>query len=688
MGEAIGPFKIILAELVASSGADTLGNPARDAVQAEVARLFDVDLDVASSVVSAMPIIVLDGLDGRTAGIVRERLQALARLGCRVVTSDEHSDTIPRVNWPELPPIARVEPEEPTTARPAPGSASASVEVAPAANGAALRCPSCGDAFHLVPANGAPPPSSGPAPGPASRPPAQKAPDDPLRVPLDDDADWLDPPSQQGPVESASRPAAERAPASRPAPAPPPPPPEADKDSDSGVLRVAFTNDDFDPGGGLDDASASADVGGPPEEPSASAAGAALIEDSRSSAGVQFEDFDESDILSESGRLAGMDSAFDEAGGSEDMSASASDILSVPPPHRRDEQESSAQLGKPDFQSDLDLLDDGDGLDDFDDIKIDDESSHQAPPPKARPRAEPARASAGDDPDLEDVLNMFGPEDADPLDDGHGLDPEPLDLTPSDKRERPTSGRAPFDDEVSDILEPLNPDEAARIVKSKRRSGVGDLDELDEPSGLEPLDPSEAFEILSAGNGSKKGKGKKDRKAKRARGAPFSASDEDVSPFEDASPGSGRSKKASGRRKSATDPFARARGRSGAREEPSTPKSSGRRSGGSGKTKKRPSGRRAAASGKRASKRATLAPTYSEGNHGLVLSRISNPDKKEQAAELIAEVKGCSMDDARRLTDRTIIPVLKGVSRELAEHHLARFRDAEISGRVTTRQRA
>ena len=46
-----------------------------------------------------------------------------------------------------------------------------------------------------------------------------------------------------------------------------------------------------------------------------------------------------------------------------------------------------------------------------------------------------------------------------------------------------------------------------------------------------------------------------------------------------------------------------------------------------------------------------------------------------------------SIDEATRLTDRTIIPVLKGVSREVAEYHLDRFKDADIAGRVTTRQR-
>ena len=59
----------------------------------------------------------------------------------------------------------------------------------------------------------------------------------------------------------------------------------------------------------------------------------------------------------------------------------------------------------------------------------------------------------------------------------------------------------------------------------------------------------------------------------------------------------------------------------------------------------------------------------------------------EDTLEIIAEVKSCNLDEARRLTDRTIIPVLKGVSREVAEFHLEKFKRVKIAGRVTTRQR-
>ena len=103
-----GPFKIILTELEAPA-ADVLGNPAMDQSVAELARLFNLDDGMAQSIVGAMPIIVLDGLSARAAGVVRERLAALARAGCRVTTTDDPSETIPRVNWPETPAIALVD---------------------------------------------------------------------------------------------------------------------------------------------------------------------------------------------------------------------------------------------------------------------------------------------------------------------------------------------------------------------------------------------------------------------------------------------------------------------------------------------------------------------------------------------------------------------------------------------------
>lgn len=75
-----------------------------------------------------------------------------------------------------------------------------------------------------------------------------------------------------------------------------------------------------------------------------------------------------------------------------------------------------------------------------------------------------------------------------------------------------------------------------------------------------------------------------------------------------------------------------------------------------------------------------------ESIHGLVLSKISSDAKKRKAASLIATIKDISEDEALKLTDRTIIPVLRGVSRDYAEECLGKFKVANISGRVTTRR--
>jgi hypothetical protein len=81
------------------------------------------------------------------------------------------------------------------------------------------------------------------------------------------------------------------------------------------------------------------------------------------------------------------------------------------------------------------------------------------------------------------------------------------------------------------------------------------------------------------------------------------------------------------------------------------------------------------------------APAKTEpGEYGLVLSRINNDTKRQQAAALISQIQGSLLDEALRLTERTIIPVLKGVSKELAEHHLEQFKSKKIAGRVTKRR--
>ena len=207
----------------------------------------------------------------------------------------------------------------------------------------------------------------------------------------------------------------------------------------------------------------------------------------------------------------------------------------------------------------------------------------------------------------------------------------------------------------------------------------------DDPSSLEPLDPDEAKALL-------------------ASEPTLDESDDDL--FGDGPP-----------RRKQTDPFARtrkrkeepSRGRSRKRkeepsrgrgskrkEEPSRGRGSSRKRkeepsrGRSGRSRTRDSGRTSRRSGtdaKRSGRKRAAKPKGGPGKHGLVLSRILDPDKKEVAAELIKEIRGMSLDEARRLTDRTIIPVLKDVTREEAEYHLDAFKDKNIAGRITTRQR-
>ncbi|RMG12190.1 MAG: hypothetical protein D6731_14395 [Planctomycetota bacterium] len=335
------------------------------------------------------------------------------------------------------------------------------------------------------------------------------------------------------------------------------------------------------------------------------------------------------------------------------LSSSGSDILDLDTPHTASSKGLSPGgngRGEPDLSdlADLDVLDES---------ALDLEAP-AAPRRRSERRDAPSFvASKGDldllhdsqqgapsDADLDDVLRLFGPEDEQPLDDLVGLEP---------KAQRPA--RDPFDDDLSDILEPLNPSEAMEIIKSQRArdSGGGRVESEDDS-----LFGAPAPRRRSAAR-------------KKTRGVPFSASDEDLGVVDEPArkPARPRSSKSARKR---TDPFARARRQ--LEEEDRAPAAR------NGRSKQR--------SSRRSARRSGRAAPVGEGDHGLVLSRISDPDKKEKAAELIAEIKGCSLEAAHRLTDRTIIPVLKGVSREVAEFHLDKFKRYKIAGRVTTRQRS
>src|SRR5580704_1499383 len=136
MTDPAGPFKVILSSVEESWNSR---------LRSEVSRVFQIDDETASNIVSAIPIVVLDGLDARVAGIVRERMRGLVEAGCRVVTTDDPADTIPRVNWPEMPDIARIPPEEGRTVVVREDSGPPLVT---------FGCPGCGQPFSLVRAPG------------------------------------------------------------------------------------------------------------------------------------------------------------------------------------------------------------------------------------------------------------------------------------------------------------------------------------------------------------------------------------------------------------------------------------------------------------------------------------------------------------------------------------------------------
>ena len=59
-------------------------------------------------------------------------------------------------------------------------------------------------------------------------------------------------------------------------------------------------------------------------------------------------------------------------------------------------------------------------------------------------------------------------------------------------------------------------------------------------------------------------------------------------------------------------------------------------------------------------------------------------DKKQKAAEIIAEIQGISADEAMTLTDKIVVKVASGVSKEAAEALAQRFREIGVPTRVTS----
>ena len=81
-------------------------------VQSELSRLFQVDDRTASSIVSAVPIVVFDNVEPMIALRIRERLKVLDEAGAVFITTDGESEEIPRINWPEMPEFAQIAQDE------------------------------------------------------------------------------------------------------------------------------------------------------------------------------------------------------------------------------------------------------------------------------------------------------------------------------------------------------------------------------------------------------------------------------------------------------------------------------------------------------------------------------------------------------------------------------------------------
>ena len=341
MADMAGPFKIILSELAGPAAAE-LGNPAADRVQAELARLLDLDEGMAASIVGAMPIVIVHGLSARQAGAARERLQILVQLGCKVVTTDEAGDTLPHVNWPVVPQIAQVEEEQPAA-----GAGGAPSHAAPEPG--TLTCPSCFSTFRLSPTGAhahshaqthAQPHSSGES-REASRERSLGAAAPPSRAraeqvfPSDEEEpedDWMSPPVTRVPAPGRHTPAPE-------------PSPEPSRPASGGTAR-------FNEAALL--AYARADE--PPPPPPAPPPPAPLH---MSFSDTQVDPFELGSTTSASGLgpldVAGDESSFEATGSLHD---SGSDILDLEPPHREAEleRERSRSRSGTAFEDDFDLL--------------------------------------------------------------------------------------------------------------------------------------------------------------------------------------------------------------------------------------------------------------------------------------------------------------------------------------------
>jgi hypothetical protein len=75
-------------------------------------------------------------------------------------------------------------------------------------------------------------------------------------------------------------------------------------------------------------------------------------------------------------------------------------------------------------------------------------------------------------------------------------------------------------------------------------------------------------------------------------------------------------------------------------------------------------------------------PMMDEANEfSLFLTAITHP-KREEAAEMIADIKGIPLAQARLMANRSMVPVLKDVSETVAKECLERFKKIGLAGKI------
>jgi hypothetical protein len=582
-----------------------------NAVRYELSRLFDIDEDIANDICGAAPIVILDSLRPSAAVSIKTSLASIAEKGAELHITDAPCNDIPKVNWPELPDLARDAMAEAS-------AAATAVHASAPELLARFHCPRCREELSVVrsaslrPGAATPLASTIPAfvPVPAPETPAAPAP---------------------APAEATGAPpAAALAGAPKQAPGP-------------GATVTTRTI-----------------VSAPPSAPAAPTEPPEPLP-------VRHPDLEEGPLvralqekrqLRESQRLAAAEQPAPER----TRPAPAADPRPEPPPvalapepafaepeagpaplsaDHAPRAQGPAPVGALDIDEALRLLD-----------NVIDE-----PAPMGVEAAPPPRS---DLPELDDLLdgsdiNDFADFEAD-LDD-LSVAPEPAASAPS----RPPAP-PPLPTSSSAMLAPLDPEEALAILESARSPESGDEMIFERPAKgpvsdeLEPLGPQQALALLAQTTAARKGRAP----SRRERGAAperKALSDSALDAIEVEPPPVSTKRSPSTRSRSSRS-SARATSRA-------TPQKGG------------------AASSRR---RRALEPGDADPVHGLVLSRITAEAKRQRAAEIIADLTGMPKTEARDLTKRAIIPVLKGVPRDTAEEALERFRSSKISGRVTTRR--